>query len=553
MYLCGGFGMAILRVTKEHNSLIRELFEKTNSSIKIVSPFITRYMGDILVDCKEQSPELDAKIITRFYREDFIQGVSEIGTLKKLHNCGVKIYALLDLHAKLYLFDDDSALIGSANFTSGGFKSNHELSLCITDEPDANDSLVDYFDELLEAILAQSDEFLLTAEKIAEEQEAVELDIKKRRASKGIKHTSTKRFGAKLPTFDKLKDTDSDLETNDSIQTILSTAIDSDSSVAWLKFVGVSKSAPSINEHFPQSIPTKEYPAGIVGFPQNRGKPNIAYGDYLYIATVCKDEKGYTHTPCIVGRGRSAGYSDSNITTPELIARNMWLNDYPIFVPFTEVEYINTTISECIHLDDMLEELLTNTYIATMGKSRSITDLKNTHRQQSHLRLTIMAKEYLDDRFNGLVKKYGVHKLSTPTSKLEVKYEQEQFSNGKITPEMIMTAYEVAKMVYAGEVSGVEGKGIISEQTGMNINSAGDCINTYRKMREGERYTRLMNPWGTRIYFEGIHRENGDKALESALNAARIHVDYYEGLTGYRQRKIVKLIDEFALKIRNKI
>ncbi|MCL2827704.1 MAG: phospholipase D family protein [Oscillospiraceae bacterium] len=349
--------MAISRVTKEHNSLIRELFEKTTGSIKIVSPFITRAMGNILVNCKKQTPGLKAEIITRFYRENFIQGVSEIGALKKLNDCGVKIYALQDLHAKLYLFDDDSALIGSANFTSGGFKSNHELSLHITDEPDANGSLVDYFDELLKAILSQSTEYLLTSEKIADEQAEVERNIKKCRADKG--NTNEKRFGAKLPTFGKLGEGDSGLSGSDSIQTI----------------------------------------------------------------------------------------------------------------------------------------------------------------------------------------------LSTENERETIKTRNEQTQSGKNTPEIMTAASEVAKMVYDGTISGAEGKNMISEQTGMNINSAADSINTYRKMHEGERYTRCMNSWGTRIFFENIHKEYGDEALGNALKAARAHVDYYEDVNGYRQRKIVELINEFAMKI----
>ena len=31
------------------------------------------------------------------------------------------IYALQDLHTKLYLFDESVSIVGSANFTMGGF------------------------------------------------------------------------------------------------------------------------------------------------------------------------------------------------------------------------------------------------------------------------------------------------------------------------------------------------------------------------------------------------------------------------------------------------
>lgn len=60
--------------------------------------------------------------------------MSSIEGLKKLYEVGAKILALVVLHTKLYIFDDLSAIIGSANFTTGGFYTNHELSVLIDEE-----------------------------------------------------------------------------------------------------------------------------------------------------------------------------------------------------------------------------------------------------------------------------------------------------------------------------------------------------------------------------------------------------------------------------------
>ncbi|WP_412760762.1 hypothetical protein [Pallidibacillus thermolactis] len=66
-----------------------------------------------------ENPSVFCNIITLFYRKDFIERVSSIYGLERLLYAKANIYALVDLHSKLYVFDSYSAIIGSANFTSG--------------------------------------------------------------------------------------------------------------------------------------------------------------------------------------------------------------------------------------------------------------------------------------------------------------------------------------------------------------------------------------------------------------------------------------------------
>ena len=69
--------------------------------------------------------------------------------LKNLIERGVKIIAIKNLHTKLYLFDNSTAIIGSANFTSGGFGKNVELSVQLKNNPDEIKQLCEYYDNLL--------------------------------------------------------------------------------------------------------------------------------------------------------------------------------------------------------------------------------------------------------------------------------------------------------------------------------------------------------------------------------------------------------------------
>ncbi|MDR0325893.1 MAG: phospholipase D family protein [Oscillospiraceae bacterium] len=208
--------MPIQIVSREHFSLICEMFESADASIKIISPFIGLDMAQMLANNMACNPSLEVEIITRFYRADFIKGVSRIAALEKLYGAGAKIYALLGLHTKLYLFGEDVALLGSANFTSGGFKINHELSLCVKDENEVNPHLVIYFNDLVSAI-NQSGNYLLTAEKIAEEKYLVESAIKSKR-NKNTEYRNDAMFGANINMSSQADDTDQ----SDTIQSILS-------------------------------------------------------------------------------------------------------------------------------------------------------------------------------------------------------------------------------------------------------------------------------------------------------------------------------------------
>jgi len=82
------------------------------------------------------------------------------------------------------------------------------------------------------------------------------------------------------------------------------------------------------------------YPAGK--------KPSVAHDDYMYMAVICADEKGNPVLPYIVGRGRSAGYSDDYIATQEMIAEREWMARFPHCCPFEKFEYLDITIDKCI-------------------------------------------------------------------------------------------------------------------------------------------------------------------------------------------------------------
>ena len=547
--------MSIQLISKEHHENLVALFDEAEYSIKIISPFVGSEMANLLTTLKHQNPELDIKMITRFYSGDFILGVSQIRALKDLHESGVEIYALKGLHTKLYLIDSDVGLLGSANFTSGGFKFNHELSLKVVDEPEINRQMQTYFDELVNAILGQGTEYLLTLDKIEQEIKYVTKKLELDR-NKSVTYKYGK-FGAELPTYDFNSDGETTKQDEDLIQKFISQSLKprnsksltNDGITIWLKFVGVTDSRFSLDEKYQPQI-EKGYPAGITCYPTNKKPSSVSAGDLIYIAAVSMDEKDHPVLPYIVGRGKTAGFNPNNIATQEMLKNNEWMVRYQNFCAFTEYEYIDATIGECIPLVEVLHALHSDTYVSTEGEHISMDKLRKRHTQKAHIRITATAKDFIDNAFEGVAKKYGVHKLTIPTALSAQIADIQHDRINTITGAMIETVYGVAKMVYDGTITKVQGEQMAFDQSGMKQSSASYYIDGFVGMREGKKYMHTLNEEGTRYYFKRIYYDFGDEGLRRALEATRKHLEYYESRpTGGSLPGIQKIINEFAQKL----
>jgi 5-methylcytosine-specific restriction protein A len=100
----------------------------------------------------------------------------------------------------------------------------------------------------------------------------------------------------------------------------------------------------------------------------------------------------------------------------------------------------------------------------------------------------------------------------------------------KITTEMTRSAYATSKDVYEGRTDLGEALDYLEADCGMNRGSANDYIQGFKKMMNGERYTRTFNTEATEYYFTNIRQDYGLAALRNALQAAIAHVEYYEDL-----------------------
>lgn len=181
-------------LTDNHYQAIMDLFDCSNRSIKIISPFLTESMADRLCTAVK-TKGVNCIFITCFYVDDMMNHANSIGALEKMLKAGIEVYALIGLHTKLYLFDDETAILGSANFTSSGLKTNIELSLLFSREQEIVDNLNDYWDGLLKQI-QQNGDGLVTYEMIKGARQKLQHLWKSNKAAGTT--TSIQMYGASL-------------------------------------------------------------------------------------------------------------------------------------------------------------------------------------------------------------------------------------------------------------------------------------------------------------------------------------------------------------------
>lgn len=383
--------MAIELLDNNHRDAIIDAFEKAQRQIRIISPFVQETMSRYLVDSAGRG--ITSQLITRFYREDFIRSVSSLTALKNLQTAGVDIYALKDLHAKLYLFDDNIAIIGSANFTGGGFGNNIELSLYIENEYDLIERLLKYYDNLLETIRVAGD-FKITDNKIEDESLIVQ------KAIKGRDHTSKPnptRFGAEVSALPVPA-----TAPVDEVESIL--GVPNEGISAVLKFEGAAHRRIDPDGKYEPNYYDRK---GIYFTSSSKSPRSLTSNTTVFLSAVSWD-KSKAGVPIIVGRAKTRGYDQKNVTDNAMIKEHPWAVDYPYYVELYDIEIVNTEIKNCISLNDLIAEVGHKLYPSTENDpSISIPSLKMRHRQKAYIAITPFAANRIHTMLKSLFTKYG--------------------------------------------------------------------------------------------------------------------------------------------------
>lgn len=112
-----------------------QLLKQAKDSIIFSSPFIKSSIAKEIVNNKPSNLQLS--IVTAYKLGNFHRGASDLQALKIMIENDAKLKNLTSLHAKTYIFDNDTAIVTSGNLTLGGLRNNYECGVLIQ-----NDSVV---------------------------------------------------------------------------------------------------------------------------------------------------------------------------------------------------------------------------------------------------------------------------------------------------------------------------------------------------------------------------------------------------------------------------
>lgn len=401
-------------LTDNHFDKLLDLFDEVETEIKIISPFLTMSMAEKLCNIVNGS-NIKCTFITRFYLEDMVAKANSIDALELLLNSGITVYAVKKLHTKLYLFDYETAILGSANFTNGGFKSNIELSLLLSEEQQVIAELHAYFDDMVERVKTAGNG-LITHTVLTDAKKAyLTLLSAKKQAMKTI---STYIYGVALQQWDELKETsditeelakcrgESDLVTNLFKSTEQVTQIKYPFNI-WLKFAGESDDRYAADEIY-EVIDVQEQGKTLFLSNYPFKVHSVKDDDEIYFAALSTDKRG-KNQPVIVGRGHLLGFSDGNEVTDAMIEQYSWMVRYPYYCVIKDCEIINAPIKEGIPLDTVWDELGSDTYMSSFSRGEDYRAVSIKHHQKAHMRLSGNAKQYIDKQLDILKVKYGVN------------------------------------------------------------------------------------------------------------------------------------------------
>jgi phosphatidylserine/phosphatidylglycerophosphate/cardiolipin synthase-like enzyme len=130
---------------RQHRNALRNLMKRTDGIVRIASAYVTD--TDLLSSIKNR----DVRLLTYLSKMDIVVGASSLESLTALIKAGVKCRYMSSgprLHAKVYVFDDQSAVVTSANLTRMAL--NHNIEVGVHLSACAAQDLRRWFDTLWE-------------------------------------------------------------------------------------------------------------------------------------------------------------------------------------------------------------------------------------------------------------------------------------------------------------------------------------------------------------------------------------------------------------------
>ena len=365
-----------------YDKFLQEIGKTTK--LRIVAPFVKE---QIVRKIHESFDFENLELITRFNLRDFASNVSDLKSLKFSVANNASVYGIRQLHSKIYIFDDRSAIISSANLTYGGLVSNHECGILLTDKNTVK-NILQHFEEL--KTIAGNPLTLELCDSWEEQLSKME-----------VVNTSVPA----LPDYGSA-----------------STNIDTKRNY-FVKFFGTASNRVSMTFTAREEI-DRALCHYACGFSINKKPRQINDGDIIYMARMTENPRDYA----IFGKAEAIRFVDGRDQASQLeIEQRPWKSQWPIYLRVTNPTFIDGTMADCVLLYDLIKALDYESFPSTKRRyengERRINP-NNSLGQQAYVKLTHSAVEWLEPRYQEGLNRIGkVDKQfldSLPQSELEL-------------------------------------------------------------------------------------------------------------------------------------
>jgi hypothetical protein len=138
-------GPAVEIVRSPWQRVLLEAASRTREKLRIASPYIKSDAARSVLDVVPA--RLPISVLTDFHLRSFEAGASDLGAFDLLFQRGAAVRHRQRLHAKLYVFDTEQAIVTSGNLTPSGLSRNLEYGVALRD-PDLVERIATEFDSL---------------------------------------------------------------------------------------------------------------------------------------------------------------------------------------------------------------------------------------------------------------------------------------------------------------------------------------------------------------------------------------------------------------------
>lgn len=378
------------------DEVIREAATADRTELRVVCPFIKVRAAKRLLAGKR--PER-IQVITRFHLGDMCDGVSDTEALRLLLENGAKIRGVRNLHAKLYLFGDQRAIVTSANLTEAALLRNHEFGF-VSNESGIITRCREYFDTLWKK--AGPDLDLARLEGWEKRIEGVRVAGSRPSTASGLSDEGTDAGGMQPD--------------------MVVTPRVAEAPQSFVKFFGDSNSRASLDMPVLEDV-ERSGSHWACTYSKAKRPRQVEDGAVMFMGRLVENPNNTIIYGRAIGLRHVEGRDEASA---DEIKRRTWKETWPIYVRVHHAEFIAGTLANGIRLSDLMDELKSDSFLPTQKNARKgggNTDPRSAYRQQAAVQLTNEAFAWLNQRLELAFAKHG--KL-TPAELETLDWPQEQ-------------------------------------------------------------------------------------------------------------------------------